>query len=394
MAKKRLDHGAMRDGIARHGVEGVVRTVVDGMNNGELDLDHVSIQGLYLACHGGDLSGLARAAHTRESYIRRGVRTTEEVRSNAFTFATGMLIRNKMIEAYNARPSQLDKLVTKVPSSMRMEPMQGFQAMAGLQDVPEGAEYEDNKILERVTMNPEPIKRGRRIAITYETVLYDQTGQILKRATDLGILLKDDREYYGFNQIQDSTGFKCYYPVAAPNQTSAQVDLYRTSAGTNWYDRTINAKTGNALTDWTNVDAAQQVFDGMTDEANRPLVVTGNTLLIPRALLGTGARLVNSTMMRQATDTANRQTYSDAQGAMSIMLDGGQMNLVWSPFLTSTSDWFYGDPKRQFIEREIIPPQVLEIPPDERRDIVAEFRCRRKGQVEATDDKYFVRSST
>lgn len=392
MAKKRLDHGAMRDSIKRHDVESVVRTVVQGMQSGELDLNSVSIQGLYVACH-GDLSGLERASHSRESYIRAR-RTTEEVRSNAFTFATGMLIKQRMLEAYEARESQLDKLVTTMPSSMRMEPMVGFQALAGMQDVPEGAEYEDSKIQERVTMNPEPIKRGRRIAITYETVLYDQTGQILKKATDLGIILKDDREAYGMRQVQDLTGYKCYYPVPAPNQTSTQVDLYRTSAGTNWYDRTINAMTGNALADWTNLDNAQQLFDAMTDEANRPIGVVGNTLLIPRALLGTGARLINSTMMRQATDTANRQTYSDAQGAMSIMLNGGQLNLVWSPFMNNTSDWFYGDPKRQFVEREIIPPQVLEIPPDERRDIVAEFRCRRKGQVEATDDKYFAKSST
>jgi len=364
--KKRLNHGAIREQINNRKGENAMemaRLIGNGMRNGEFDLDSVSIRGLYEAFVGPPEQTLSKVRESnRTSYVSRN-RNVEEVRSGAFTFATGLFILSRMMSAFEMRQGILKDLVTDYNSSMRTEPIVGFQAFGSMQDVAEGAEYQNNNRVEKVTMNPEPMKRGGKIDITEEVVIFDQTGLLVRAATGIGEALADDEEYAGMKVIQDTTGYKGYYPVPAPNQSAVQTDLFRSAAvtPTQWYNRFINLKATNGLSDWTNVDAALKLFDDMVDEKDRPIRVTANTILVPRALYATAQRIVTATEVRQNTDTGNRVTINGSN-IVSLVHDG-TFQVKWSPYMNDATAWYIGDFKRQYVNRIIIPAQVIEQQP-------------------------------
>lgn len=313
----------------------------------------------------------------------------ESTTSLAFSVVTGTVISRAVQDAYASQPMILDKLVNVVRSNMRTERTAGFQAFAGINEVPEGQEYPETTFVDRGVESPEPPKRGAMIEITEETVIFDQTSQILNRARGLGMRLAMDREAYGLRTIQDLTGYKGFYPLV--NGVPTQTDLFRaTAGGTAWYNKSINTTGANALVDWTDINVAWQFWQDVAkiaDENGDPILINPTVLLVPYALLPTALRILGA--FEQRLSSASAAEWTITGNMVSAM--GLNLAVLTSPYMNDSTTWYIGDFKSQYQERVIFPIQTLPIQVNGRRDIVASFRVRRKSQIETLDDKFVIK---
>ena len=399
IGERRLDTRKLRESVASHGVPAVQQFIIQQLREDKIQPEQCSLLGLWESLVGPVGETLQHARATMQSGFVSAPRHSlqEHVGAAAFSIVTGNVITQAVIKAYEMRESALDQLVTPLSSRFRTEPLVGFQASGSMLDVGEGEEYQDDIMAEKAVQSPEPPKRGRALLITEEAILHDQTGQLLARARMRADQLRKDRELRGIKRIQDSANptppvsmqpnvYKCYYPII--NGSPTQTALYRSAAGsTNWYDRTINLLASTALTDWTSIDAAMAIFASMTDENGDPIVIEPRVVLVPYALWSTIQRILNAIEIWNVTGTATRTTV----GPNVVKTIAGSLQPVWSIYLNDSTSWYIGDPQAQFQERIIIPGQVVELPPDKRRDMVTGFVIRQKSQVEATDDKSFVK---
>ncbi|MEE8551465.1 MAG: hypothetical protein V3T08_09470 [Gemmatimonadota bacterium] len=312
--------------------------------------------------------------------------------STAFPSAVGMLIATRVIEGYEAPGFVGDELVTTMPSRLRGERVVGFTTLQGPKVVGEGDEYEDSTFGEKFVTTTET-KRGRLIKINEETIWFDQTGQILQRAQNIGRKGREDRERRILRGVADVDSGT---PVYRPSGTAEQ--LY--SAGNNNL-----LSTATPLVDWTDIQEAMAFHaTTVTDDREpddelgaQPIVWMPTHVLTAVELTGVSARIFAATLATSGGVEAPSAAILNALGA-------GTIRPVSSPFLDAAegadqyddaSDWFIGDFARQFIYKEIWPLQVFRAPaqnPDQfYRDVIAAFKIREYGDVNATDERLVIK---
>lgn len=320
-------------------------------------------------------------------YVQMPVR--EAVTTSAFPSAVGQLISAKVIEGYDMPGAIGDELVTVVPSKLRGERMVGFTSLQGPKVVEEGEPYQDSTFREKFVTTTET-KRGRLLSITEEAVFFDQTGQLLLRAQSLGNQLRANREKRIIRAIGDvSSTERVYRPQGVATQ------LY--SAGNNSL-----LATATPLVDWTDIQEALAFFalnqrdDREPDDSGSadPIVWMPTHLVTAMEQAGTAARIVNAVEDRKdniITSGVAQKLVPGIRAVASPFLDAAQGADQWD----DASDWLIGDFKRQFIYKEIWPLQTFRAPAqndeDFERDIVARYKVREYGDVQATDHRLVVK---
>lgn len=307
---------------------------------------------------------------------RTGFRVTEAaVDSNAFADISGVVLAAKVIEGYNAAARIGDDLVTVVPSRRKAERYPGYTALEKPKLVHEATDYEEMGFHDKY-MTSEAFKKGRLLNVTEEAILFDEVGQVLLRAGQIGEKAAYEREEVILNGFQD-VALNVFRPQGVAEA------LYRL-VGTATAP-TITDLNGNALVDWLNIDAADQVFAAMTDENGDRILIEPDMLVVPRGLQQVARRIVNATEIRQTAGVGGQVIFANPVTGLQVRS---------SALLTGTH-WWYGQPNRQFIWQQIWPIQVLRatLPEDQHvRDIVVSFKVRSYGGIAAIDDKYVVRS--
>lgn len=321
----------------------------------------------------------------------------EAVDSTMFPSIMGILLSSKVIEGYEMSGMIGDSLCTTMTSKLRSERIVGFTSLEGPLEVPEAMPYEESSFGEKY-VTTESAKKGRILEITEEAIYFDQTGQMLMRASRLGEMTREERELVILSGVLDvGSGAAGYKDVYRPSGVATT--LY--SAGN------TNLVTGNnPLVDWTDIDAAllyhaQNVRDDRAVVAERlPIPMIPRVLLTGRALYATALRTINATEVRSinATETT-------IQGNPLGTLAPGLVPLT-SPLVdylaavtgsryNDANDWFIGDPKKQFVWVEIWPLQTMRAMQNDeaqfRRDIMARFKVRYFGGLSALDTKHWLK---
>jgi len=170
----------------------------------------------------------------------RVMQAREAVNSTMFPVATGVLINAMVIDAYNSVPAIGDRLVRVMPSKLKTETIAGFSFAQAPEEVGEGDAYKDSSIGEKY-VTTKASKKGRLINVTEETIIHDQTGQIMMRAQAIGEATRIERE-----------------KVIIAGVTGADANVYKPSgvAETLYHATNNNLVTGNGLDDWTAIEAA------------------------------------------------------------------------------------------------------------------------------------------
>lgn len=329
------------------------------------------------------------------------VEMQEAVESTAFPSATGVLIASKVIEGYNMPGMIGDDLVTVMPSRLKQERIVGFTSLEGPQEVPEGGPYGESSFTEKY-VTTDTAKKGRILEVTEETVYFDQTGQILLRASRLGEMTREEREETILAGVVDvGSSAAGYKDVYRPSGTAEA--LY--SAGNNNY-----LATATPLVDWTDIDEALQYHaDNVRDDRavtgeRRPIIFVPKVLLTAQKKLATGARIMSATEVRSQPAAADATNVMISGNPMTSIARG--LRVLSSPLLdylagvsgsnyNDADDWFIGDFQKQFIWQEIWPIQTFRAPETDdarfRRDVVARYKVRYYGGIAAIDERYVIK---
>lgn len=386
----------IREAVEEHGPVGYLQlqesllngvNPVDGSKIKPVPASDFSIRALWEGLV-GPVEDTLQFVQNHMGYVEMPV--MEAVTSSAFPSAVGQLISRSVIDGYADEAGFIgDQLVSTMDSRLRGERIVGFTSLQGPKPVQEGMTYEESSFTEKYVTSRET-KRGRLLSVTEEAVYFDQTGQILNRAMQLGFMSRQERERRIIRAVIDAdSGEAVYQPSGAAEQ------LY--SAGNNNL-----LSTATPLVDWTdiqevltfhatNITDDRQADDGIPAQ---PLVWMPRILLTATELAGVAARIVSAVEDRQnnmITGGMARQIVPGIRALSSPFIDNATDGDQWD----DGSDWFLGDFQRQFKYKQIWPLQTLRAPAqnDEQfeRDIVARFKVREYGDVVAVDERWVIK---
>ena len=285
----------------------------------------------------------------------------EQVVATAFPVITGELINKKVMEGYTAVETIGDSLVTIVPSKRRTEKIAGFEALETVKEVLEGMPYGEIGMIEKyVEINSK--KYGEIISITEETIMEEQTGQLLARAQRIGESARYMREKIILDVVQDV------------NSTSYN--------GSVLYENTLYGNLGTTAfgTDGSGLEATRLKLTAMKDEAGRPILVGRRQLLVPEALKKAAWDLLNP------VETSSKFFKQVITGILS------------SPLMANTTAYHYGDFPREFWYMDIWPIQVFMQRRDSdaafERDIYARFKVRLYCGAGAVDHRFVIKGNS
>lgn len=324
-------------------------------------------------------------AQSQYGYVEAPLR--EAVSTGSFATAVGQLIATMVIDGYESTASIADRLVAPMESNLRGERIVGFTHLQAPKEVAEGMPYEDSTFADKFVGSRET-KRGRLLTVTEESVYFDQTGQILERARQLGEVARQERERRIVRAVIDADSAE---PIYQPSGTGEQ--LY--SAGNN------NLVTGvGALQDWTDIQEvlqwhAQNVTDDRETDDNlgpQPIMWNPRQLLTAVGLAGTAARIVTATQFGGgSSDTISGNPLNQLAPGLDPLSSPFFDGATTGDQHDDNTDWFLGDFPRQFKEKIVWALATVRIRGDEVRDVLAGFKVRSYSDVLATDERFVMK---
>jgi hypothetical protein len=171
---------------------------------------------------------------------------------------------------------------------------------------------------------------------------------------------------------------------------------YASGGGGPW----VNALADNELVDWTDVDAAEQLFADILDpNTGEPVLIRPDTVLVMPAYRHAAARVFNAAEIQYTATGAPTTTYSPNPLSSYRLFDS---RLVYRRIVASgvSADaakkwWFVGDFKKAFAYMENWPITVTQSPPgsdaDFNQDIVVRFKASERGAAAVLNPRYVVK---
>jgi len=374
---------AFRNKKTRPEVLSVTETVGKAIKSGEIKKEQLSIRNIAESIL-GDAGMKAMDRNNDEGNIIVGLHeAVDPVSLTAFTNITGLLVLQYAVEAYQAPEYIGMQLCTEETSRDDNVRIPG---LAPIDDkvlvVKEGQEYPTVSFGEDYISTPTSQKRGARIALTREMVFFDRTNQLGELSSALGARLATDREKRILSEVLGLTNSFSRKGVARNNYVSSA-------------DPRINLTYSQDLTDWTSLDAAQQVFNAYTDDRTdaEPISVIPDTLLVTPSYEFTAKRIWEATELRVGTQSGAQQAYGPniirskiqkiytSQWITKLLVDAG-VGTGASTLARAKGNWFFGNFKKAFGYRTLFPFAVQAIQSDKDifdRDVVGQWRVDERG---------------
>ena len=202
------------------------------------------------------------------------------VDASAFAGITGQLLINRVLQAFTAEEFIVSKLVPTMPTRLSGERIPGVTVPQDPgEDFTEAEEMDPLHYVgfsEEYVETPATVKRQLGIAVTKEAIFFDRTGLVLDRAGYVGQILGLRKEK---NLLGMMIGAVNSYKEKRRGD-SAAVSL-NTFYAADDDGRWVNDLDGNGLTDWTNIDAAEQAFAQIVDpNTGEPIILPGTRLIL------------------------------------------------------------------------------------------------------------------
>ncbi|MBE6428018.1 MAG: hypothetical protein E7028_05445 [Planctomycetaceae bacterium] len=313
----------------------------------------------------------------------------EGVESSAFLNITGRIISTKIREAYEQEAFKASKLVSIISSRLSRERIPGIgRIQGGVTEVAEGMPYPNAGFSEEYVDTPETAKHGLIVPVTREAIFFDQTGLILKRASEVGEILGADREKRILDMILGLTN------TYSLNGNSFNT-YYESSESSPW----VNKLPGNELSDWRNVDAAEQLFATMCDDSTGlPLLMNPNTVLVMPGKRFTAAQIFypgNSAWSN--SDGTQKVAMSNLFGDYALQTSAYAYQRLISSGISADAAakyWFMGDFKKAFAYVEnwglTVSRSVSSGEANFTQDILVRFKASERGVPAVLDPRCVV----
>ena len=355
-------------------------SMINLINEGKISTKDFSLRALWEAMGQPDLN----RSNIIGNNVVKDINFSEALSSSAFPKITGALINKKVQEAYDLEYGIGDQLVTKVPSSVKDETIVGFGADNEMKEVSEGVDYEEGSITEKYH-KIKNVKFGRIISLTKEMIMFDQTGQMMMRAGQIGEAAKSSHEKTIMNAVLEltSTGLRAAWRPAGTATT-----LYSNTSTDPYSSATLDNLGSEALADETDLDTVMALFSQFTDEQGLPMRVTPKILLTAMSLRSAANQICYSGQaVKLTTPQGTKNIYTGMQALDTTFIDQQ---------LAGTA-WFIGDFKKQFVYTEVWPLRVEHQGKDSEQafnaDVVERFKVSYYGGCGAVSNRYVVKGN-
>ena len=314
----------------------------------------------------------------------------EGVDLTAFLNVTGQVIYSKILDSYTQEAFVVSKLVDAIPTRLDGEKIPGIGPVRDeVTEVHPGMPYHHVGFGEDYIETPSTAKHGLIVPVTREAIFFDRTNLVLGRAAEVGEVLGLNKEK---RLIDLAIGVTNNYKWKG----TAYNTYYASGGGGPW----VNALAGNELVDWTDVDAAEQVFADILDpNTGEPVLIRPDTVLVMPAYRHAAARVFNAAEILYTATGAPTTTYSPNPLSSYRLFDS---RLVYRRIVASgvSADaakkwWFVGDFQRAFAYMENWPITVTQSPPgsdaDFNQDVVVRFKASERGAAAVLNPRYVVK---
>lgn len=297
-----------------------------------------------------------------------GQELEENLSSSAFPIIAGEIISSVIIAAYQGFPKNGDKLVRTVSSKLKTSQIPGWKAIGKIREVREREPYGQTVPPDEKNETIKNRKYGGLMDLTKEALFFDQTGELMDRARELGEEGARFREELIMNAVVNVNG-----------DALSGGDLY--TAGN------ANLLTSNSLgtAGWEN--AHTSLIAKTDDTTGKPIWVMGERpiMVVPAGLLPTAWKLANNEYGPQGVATP---------GNLDMNMARNMFDTVVNPYLSKAStDWWYGGFNRQFRWEEVWPLETFtRVGQDTSEgfgaDIIQQFKVSLYGGAGAIDTRY------
>lgn len=310
------------------------------------------------------------------------------VDSTAFSNITGQLVYSKIMEAYNQEAFVMSGIVPNIPTRLSGERIPGIGKIVDeTPTVQEGMSYENFGFGEDYIDTPATTKRGFIVPVTKEAIFFDRTGLVLQRAAEVGEVLGLNKEKRLLDLVLGVTN---NYKWKGTSHNT-----YQEAAP--WINQ-----LDEELIDWTDVDAAEQLFADILDpNTGEPVLVSGATLLTMPAYSHAANRIINATEIRYTDTSAKTQTIAanPLRGYTAITSRLAYRRLIASGATAADAKkyWFLGDFAKAFAYMENWPVTVTQAPSNSEaeftQDIVARYKASERGVAAVMNPRYVIKST-
>jgi hypothetical protein len=311
----------------------------------------------------------------------------------AFSNITGQVVQAKILEAYKQAAFVLSNLVETIPTRLDGERIPGIGRVSDeVSEVRPGMSYPSLGFAEDYIDTPQTTKRGFIVPVTKEAVFFDRTHLILQRAAEVGEVLGLNKE----KRLLDLL-------IGAVNNYKWKGATYHTYSSTgggvapdgNW----INQMT-EELVDWTDVDAAEQLFADILDpNTGEPVLIQATTVLVMPAYRHAAHRIFNAAEINY-TEGATTTVAANPLGNYTVV----ESRLAYRRLLAAGTAaaqakkwWFIGDFRKAFAYMENWPITVTQSPAggeaEFSQDIVVRFKASERGAAVVINPRYVVKST-
>jgi len=313
----------------------------------------------------------------------------EGVDVTAFLNVTGQVIYSKMLEAYTQEAFVVSKLVDTVPTRLDGEKIPGIGRIKDeATEIHPGMPYPHVGLGEDYIETPSTTKHGLIVPVTKEAIFFDRTNLVLSRAAEVGEVLGLGKEKRLIDLV-----------IGQTNNYKSKGTSYNTyQTASPW----INELATNELVDWTNVDAAEQLFADILDpNTGEPVLVRPNTVLVMPAYRHAAYRIFKATEITfTASGSATATTASNPLAQYTVADSALAYRRVVASGETAADAkkwWFLGDFRKAFAYMENWPITVNQSPlgseADFSQDIVVRFKASQRGAAAVIDPRYVVKST-
>jgi hypothetical protein len=311
------------------------------------------------------------------------------VDATAFLNISGQVIYSKILDAYNHEAFVVSKLVDTIPTRFDGEKIPGVGRVSDdVQPVHPGMPYPNLGFGEDYIETPSTTKHGFIVPITREAIFFDRTHLILSRAAEVGEILGLNKEKRLLDVVVGATNtFKW---------KGANYSTYQASAP--W----VNVLASNELVDWTDVDAAEQLFANMLDpNTGEPVLIQATTVLVMPAYRHAAHRIFNAAEISYTAGSGETTTTAaNPLGGYRV----ADSRLAYRRIIASGAAaadakkwWFIGDFARAFAYMENWPITVTQSPlgseADFNNDIVIRFKASERGAAAVINPRFIVKNT-
>jgi hypothetical protein len=370
------------------GPQQTVKHLQEALRKGDLKAEDFSIREIAEVTLGD--------ARVREMDPRHGggvslMEAGEGVDVTAFSNITGQMVQSKIMDAYQQEAFALSKLVDTIPTRFDGEKIPGIGRVSDdVAEVRPGMPYPSLGFTEDYIETPQTTKRGFIVPVTREAIFFDRTHLVLQRAAEVGEVLGLNKEKRLVDLLIGTTNNYKWKGTA--------YDTYYTVGDAGPWANSFTEE----LVDWTDVDAAEQLFADILDpNPGEPVLVQATTVLVMPAYRHAAHRVFNAAEITYTAGSAETATTAaNPLGNYRV----AESRLAYRRVIASgeaAADakkwWFIGDFKKAFAYMENWPITVTQSPAnseaDFNQDIVVRFKASERGAAAAINPRYVVKST-